>query len=248
MSYYAIAISNAPWLRWTHTHTFSTSLSLSIYNILNYTGREAAAAAADSHKDAHIQRLQYCKSAPNTLNYLINTTQLCMQSVHQNMRHYVHAEGLIWVLPYGAVACGMMHLHALPLCFFMYMRWGRVMVIACLLCFLIFLLDVCESPLSSLTSWIYLLHSLSPFSFQASLPLWPQTSTLVTPRSLYRWKICFRVSYSGPSLICVTSFSSTLRIKKCLHVKIKLKYLPSDSAKRKSVTLKPPKRPTINET
>lgn len=56
-------------------------------------------------------------------NYLINTAQLCMQSVHQNSLHYVHTEGLSPVLPYGAMACRRVHLHVCP-CSFMYMRWG----------------------------------------------------------------------------------------------------------------------------
>lgn len=44
-----------------------------------------------------------------------------MQSVHQNSLHYVHSEGLIFVLPYGATACRMLYLHVCP-CVFMYMR------------------------------------------------------------------------------------------------------------------------------
>lgn len=107
-------------------------------------------------------------------NYLINAAQLCMQSVHQNSLHYVHTEGLSPVLPYGAMACRMAHLHVCP-CSFMYMRWGiwKELLVD------FFFFEVCESLLKRLTSWIYLSLPLA-FSFQPSLPLWPQTLTSVT--------------------------------------------------------------------
>lgn len=150
--------------------------SFSTYNMLNYTAGGKTTAATDSHKTGIFKKVQYCKSAPNKLAQLPdNTTQLCMQSVHQNTHHYVHTEGLIRTLPYGAVACRMMHLHACPW-FFMYMRWGiwmtlRVTPHDSVSFFFFFYLKVCESLLSSLTSWIYLFHSLLPrLSKLLSLP------------------------------------------------------------------------------
>lgn len=43
-------------------------------------------------------------------HYLTYTAQLFMEYVHQNSHHYVHTEGFVCVLPYGAVECRV-HLH-----------------------------------------------------------------------------------------------------------------------------------------
>lgn len=152
--------------------------------MLNYTAGGKTTAAIDSHKTGIFKKVQYCKSAPNKLAQLPdNTTQLCMQSVHQNTHHNVHTEGLIRTLPYGAMACRMVHLHACP-CFFMYMRWGIWMTLR-------------VTPHDSVSFFFFLLKSLwvTPeqsdlmdlplslplaSSFQTSLPPRPQTSTLVT--------------------------------------------------------------------
>lgn len=132
----------------------------------------------------------------------MNTTQLCMQSAHQNSRHYVNTEGLICVLPYGAIACRMVHLHACS-CFFMYTRsvvWVNLNGITCGLRFSPqnYLFWGFFSPVSNespLGDWPHGSTSFTPsplaFSFQISLPVWPQALTLVTLITLNIGKYAF---------------------------------------------------------
>lgn len=127
-------------------------------------------------------------------NYLINTAQLCMQSVHQNSLHYVHTEGLSPVLPYGAMACRRVHLHVCP-CSFMYMRWG---IWKELLVDFFFFLSLWVTPETS---------DLMNLPFTPSRLFFPTFSPSLTTDfntshsySLQRWKICLQVPTFGPTL------------------------------------------------
>lgn len=83
------------------------------------------------------------------------------------------------IMPYGAMPCRMVHLHAYP-CFFMYMRWRIWMALFA---------DSLHTISFFLSLWVThgavwprrcTSFTLFLFSFQTSLPLRPQTLTLVT--------------------------------------------------------------------
>ena len=145
--------------------------SFSTSNMLNYTAGGKTTAATDSHKTGIFKKVQYCKSAPN--NYLIIRLNYACNL-------FIKTLTIMWTLRVWSARCHMVPWPAgwcicMPvpasLCIWdEEFEWHYVLLHA--IQFLsFFYLKVCESLLSSLTSWIYLFHSLLPrLSKLLSLP------------------------------------------------------------------------------
>lgn len=163
-----------------HTHTHTLSISLSIYNMLNYTAGEAAAGKLQllKVKESHSQKAENCKCAPNELRQLPDKYDSIMRAVCSSKQSPLCAHwgfdlgAAIWCrgLRDAAFAC-------LSRLLYVY-EMRNLNGITCGLSFFFFFLSLWVTPDSSYL--MDLLLSLLAFSFQASLPLWPQTFTLVT--------------------------------------------------------------------